>query len=244
MAATGPRTTLAPMAPDTTAITIVSISAGAAIAVGGGFLNAHFARRQAERQFVHERGLADRAELRDYLRHTLIALQDAIDFILGLSSDLDALGVVPESAFVDATSTVRLPWKKPPPATLREQLSDALATQSDAISERIEMLREPAVGLALMVGGRHPLAVSYRDLAGRAIACARAVPGAFPPSEEERAEFTRSWTHLTHGQSDFLELAARHVGVKLEDSALSHLVNGVGAGGKLTPLCRLKMHPL
>lgn len=220
------------MAQDVTAITIVSISAGAAIAVGGGVLNAHFARRQAERQFAHERAMADRAHLRNYLRHAIDSLQDAIDYILGLSSDLNAIGGIPYEALTGARTRRRLPWKQPLPLALNEHLSDALATQADALSEQIEKLREPAVGLALMVGGEHPLAMSYRDLVGRAIACAHAVPEKMPTSEEQRAEFTRTWEHLADGQRDFLELAAGYVGVRLEGSELAREPTASQAGLK------------
>jgi hypothetical protein len=75
----------------------VSISGGALVAIAGGVLNAHFARHQAARQFAHERGMADRAELRAYLREVLATLQDVMDYILGLPSDLDAVsGMSPD----------------------------------------------------------------------------------------------------------------------------------------------------
>jgi hypothetical protein len=210
------------MAKDATAVTIVSISAGAAIAIGGGVLNAWLARRQAERRFAHERAMADRAELRLYLQHALSTLQGAVDYILGLSSDLDAVSGAEQELAITASPTRRPPWgpkraRRPP---LAGQLSDALQIQAQAISDEIEKLREPALGLALMLGGTHPVTVSFRDLTGRAIACARAVPDALPAPEEERAKLTKSWEYLAEGQRDFLELAARFVGIKLDDPAL------------------------
>ena len=201
----------------TTAIAIVSISAGAVVALGGGFLNAQLARQQAARQFAHEREMADRADLRTYLGDVLTTMQDVVDMILGLDAELGALVTAVGDAGTAShhVLSLRRLTRGESVDAKAEALSTELTDYGLSISYEIEKLRTHLVRLSLMVGAEHALTSAFTRVLARAIACAKAVPEDVPPNDASRRRFTEAWEQLADEQRDFLALAADLVGVRL-----------------------------
>src|SRR5438105_5797472 len=98
-------------------------------------------------------------------------------------------------------------------------MSHALSIQAEAISDEIEKLGAPIIGLGLLLGGDHPVTVKFTELVRLAIECSRLVPETFPVSPEEREKFTASWEHLAARQREFLALAHQLVGVRISGVA-------------------------
>jgi hypothetical protein len=183
------------MAANTTAISIVSVSAGAIVALGGSILTARFATAQARRQHSRERQSSDLGELRSFLEHALTTFQEIVDSLLDLFSDIEVVS--------DANMRVR------------GRTADAHHTRIFETRLAAGRLRATLTALQLRVGRPHPLALEFLSLTLKVVATAHSIPDALPASAEECATFEQHIDELTRAQAAFIDLAVTHVGLDL-----------------------------